>query len=433
MRRSNSFRPWFFQIHYLVICFVYLYMPFLIGAGKRPVLYALIYITALFLQTRPYLAIIGIRNPLEIKLFTLWGVWAIATGGFVAVSNIQFLAGVNTMIRQVLLVWAAYAIFVRQHQYSYYFWMLIAVATLNICATRLGFHVETSAGFANAEFVRDFVDLTTTRAEGLTGNANEMGFSMLAGIWACMMLWRKRTGIVWGKVRHLIFVVLMIIFAYYAIQTGSRKTLLVMGIVTFAWATWMLPGRFSVKSVVISVVLGLVMLAVAFFVMEYVMTDTVLGKRLLKWFDAGGGSAAAGFKEDIRYWLYMDGFKFWQDNPIAGIGLRQFAVRHWSGLYSHSDYMEPLACTGLVGFILYQGFALTIVMRLLKLLYRKIPADISYNIKGMFVFMLCNHYLIGLGAPWWDSFEHFITLVFIGTYAFRTWSEWEERRPLYAT
>lgn len=433
-RGGFHFRPWFFQVNYLVVGFVLIVLPFLVGFGKKPLFMSLMVLVAALMQFDHRRSLLSLKKPLELKLYTAWGFWALITGWFMGLSNYSYYEATKMLLRQLFVFWSAYAIFIRQRQHSYFYLILIVCAAIQVGATTMGFHLDAQAGSSvGGMIVRDVIDFSETRAEGLVGNANTMGFSMLAGVWACMMLWKARDG-VWASMwwRGLILAA-MAVFAYYAIQSGSRKTLMVMGVLAFGWVVWMIPGRFSVKSVAIALLLGIMMLLIAVVIVKYIMTETVLGQRFQEWFDAGGGSATEGFKENVRYWMYVDGFKFWLDNPIAGIGLGQFSVWHWSGRYSHSDYMEPLACTGLVGFILYQGYSLTVTLRLIKLLRYRIPPNVAYVIKGMLMFMFCNHYLIGLGGPHWSSSEHNLVVLFIGAYSIRMFAEYVKFRPLYGT
>ncbi len=48
----------------------------------------------------------------------------------------------------------------------------------------------------------------------------------------------------------------------------------------------------------------------------------------------------------------QEAFEYWLNNPLFGIGLDQFRVLNQSS-YSHNNYVELLATTGLIGFITY--------------------------------------------------------------------------------
>lgn len=409
--------PWYSQINYLAMLAFTLILPFLKSWGARPILVIALASIALFRQFSTRTSIKVLEKPGELISYTFWGLWAIVLGAFLWIDYWRYFECVKMLLRMIVLVWTAFAIFSRQRNHVYYLVGVFSVAVIHVLATKLGYHVDLDAGLGG-EIVRDVIDLDKSRAEGLTGNANAMGFAMLSGIWAVMMLWQK-CNVGARKVMRIFFLFAVVVFSYYIINTASRKSFMVVCLLLFGWFVWMLPGRFSLKNFFVAIFLGSILCVVGAFVLSYVMSDTIMGVRFQQWFDAGGGSAAEGFKENIRYWMYVDGFKFFLEHPIAGLGLGQFAAHHWSGMYSHSDYMEPLACTGLVGFILYHGFAFTVTIRIVRLLLRRITDNFSYVLKGMLLFMLCNHYLIGFGAPMWESIDHNMIVVFIGTYAWQ--------------
>ena len=53
--------------------------------------------------------------------------------------------------------------------------------------------------------------------------------------------------------------------------------------------------------------------------------------------------------------LYDAAWEIFMQHPIVGIGYNCFRVVGGYGYFTHSTYMELLACTGIVGFILFMG------------------------------------------------------------------------------
>lgn len=431
MQAQQFERPWYRQWNYLVICLLLLLSPFLVLPGQKPLLCLVAIVTALWMQGDPRLRIVGEKKPPELIFFTLWALWAVGTGSVVAENRIMFRDGVMQMTRMVVMLWAFMAIFYRQKNCTYLYYALIAVALVQVLASMLGIQLDVG----ELALVRSTGAAATSRTAGMTGNANTMGFVMLSSIWGCIMLWQSESVKRSGCVGRLVLLCLIVLFSHYIIQTASRKSLLVAVILLFAWFVWLIPGRFSFKSVFIASAASLLLVIVGVVVFGYIMKDTYMGQRLLQWSDAGRGSLSAGFRENVRYLLYVEGWNMFLEHPIAGIGLSQFAHHffnlYYVELYSHSDYMEPLACTGLVGFILYHGFAFSVTLRLIRLLRCQLPDTISYIIKGMLLFMIANHYLIGLGCPHWNITDHNMVVLFIGVYAWKVWKIGVLRQPLY--
>ena len=426
-----SLKPWYLQLNYLAVFAFMVVLPFLKSWGARPLLVIGLTVVAMLRQFSAKTAIWHLEKPKELHFYCLWGMWSLVIGNFICKDGLQFFECAKMLVRTMLLIWVVFALFSRQRQHVYFLFVLITVAVIQAGASLLGFHVANEENVLGGEIVRDVFD-GNSRVEGLTGNANAMGSMMLFGIWAAILLWNRSGGFA-KLIKRVVLLVLMALFAYFIIQTASRKSLMVACVLIVGWLMWMIPGRLSFKAFITACFMGLILISIAFFVFGYVMPDTVMAHRFQQWFDAGGGSAAEGFKANVRYWMYVDGFKFFLDHPIIGLGLGQFKVYHWSGLYSHSDYMEPLACTGFVGFILYHGFALSVTMRLVRLLRCNVSKDMAYMLKGLLLFMICNHYLIGIGGPWWMSIEHNVIVVFIGTYAWQIEQMCVKHRFIYTT
>ena len=294
------------------------------------------------------------------------------------------------------------------------------IALVNVVAIKLGYHFDVHD---TGEIVKEAVDIGESRIVGLSGNANGLGFVMLNGVWAVILLYRIMDRYL-RIVSRLLLIGLLVLFSYYVLNTASRKSLLVLCVMLCLWFVWLLPRRKTGAGVFFRIFALIIIPLIILPLTAYIMSDTLIGQRFQHLLDAGGGSAIEGYKANIRYALVMDGIEYWLRNPIAGIGIGNFSMVHWSGLYSHSDFIEPLACTGLIGFILYQGFAFSILVRLLKLLMLRLPEDVEYILKGMVVFIVACHYLIGFGCPHWSAQTHMLIMVFIGTYSWRVYREY---------
>ncbi len=60
------------------------------------------------------------------------------------------------------------------------------------------------------------------------------------------------------------------------------------------------------------------------------------------------------------------GIEKWLERPLTGYGLDSFKVLAGFGYYSHNNYVELLYNMGIFGFVVYYGYMLWIVVRLLK-------------------------------------------------------------------
>jgi O-antigen ligase len=110
--------------------------------------------------------------------------------------------------------------------------------------------------------------------------------------------------------------------------------------------------------------------------------------------------------------------------PIAGVGLGQFQARFVTGQYSHSDIIETLSTTGIVGFLLYQSFFVLLLVRLRRLLRMTRDPLERYQYKTMALAIVVI-ILFGLGGPHINSQPVFTFLATLSAY---TWTKLHERR-----
>lgn len=74
------------------------------------------------------------------------------------------------------------------------------------------------------------------------------------------------------------------------------------------------------------------------------MNETSLYQRLL-----GSAAESAEASDEGRWELYITAFKDFLAHPLVGLGFNNYDYMHAN--YSHSTYVEPLACSGCIGFL----------------------------------------------------------------------------------
>ena len=202
-------------------------------------------------------------------------------------------------------------------------------------------------------------------------------------------------------------------------KTGSRKGFLALLFLIGTWGAFVLYGkRRSNWQSVILVCITAACLAIAY---NYAMEETVTGKRFEMFMEKGRGELLTAAQHHVRYDLYMKGVEMFSEHPILGVGLGNFTEYVSSGLYSHSDYIEPLATTGIVGFVCYMSGYAVLLWRLRRLLRYPIPNREEYDIKLM-IALVATVLLIGLGAPHHVSQVTWVLLSsFIGYSFSREW------------
>ena len=76
------------------------------------------------------------------------------------------------------------------------------------------------------------------------------------------------------------------------------------------------------------------------------------------------------------------------ENPLLGYGLNNYHLFHWSGVYSHNNYIEVLVSLGIIGFIIYYSIFINSATVLIKKreYLKPIHFLLAFSILSSFVF-----------------------------------------------
>lgn len=177
------------------------------------------------------------------------------------------------------------------------------------------------------------------RAQGLTSNANQLGFLMWYGIvvGSLMLMLTPKLAV------RLMIIAAMLFLVIALFKSGSRKSLAAVAVFGLV-AGFMILKRKHQGLMVFLVLAGVIVYNVAF---DLLLANTTVGARLER--DNLEGGAA------VRLLLINDGIKFFLSSPLVGIGLGSFSNFSTTGQVAHNDYIEILASMGLPAFLLYMA------------------------------------------------------------------------------
>lgn len=284
--------------------------------------------------------------PIEMKLINLWLIWTFFTGIFVSTNVDFFLEGFLSLCFMILVLNLLYIIIsVDQRLISYVFLGIFFAAAIQIAGIKLGFQTE------------DVLD--KERQYGLTNNPNSYGLKMVySSIPLLVFLKYKKFKINLSVILAIMFLTL---YLNEAFASGSRKA-----VIGFAfWAVGFLVVYAMNKNRKINIFKGVIILAglalLLYFVAPIILEGTIVQDRFLM------GEERGGVEGDIRYQMYIFGFDIFAQHPFLGIGLNNYRELFFTGQYSHSDYIESLASTGIFGFILYQSFFIVPLIKSIRL------------------------------------------------------------------
>lgn len=350
------------------------------------------------------------KPPSELISYTAWVIWAGITGLFVSVSFFVFKQSFITLINTTLMIWLCYGLLRMNQAYRTVFWGIICGCLVQMIALKLNISFVKYVGVVQGEEI-----IGEGRVAALTGNANSLGFIMVGGSTAAMLLWNTGKS-AFQLLKKMFLLAFMVAAVYVTFQTGSRKTTAAIIVLVVGWLTFTLSYGHVMLNMIIRIAIVIGLLVASGWGLMYVLENTVVGKRFAELTQRGSGSIVMGVEEDVRADMYRAGFDMFKQNPIFGVGFAQYQVYYWKGAYSHSDYIEPLACTGLVGFFLYHGFNFFLLKRLLWLRRTTRSNHIRYTVNVMLLAMVV-HLLLGLGVPYWSIQREWVILTTFATFA----------------
>lgn len=179
------------------------------------------------------------------------------------------------------------------------------------------------------------------------------------------------------------YYVLLVLFLGIVFLTKSKSALLstiIAGVFLF-YKTFSGKVNKTKTFIVIAIIAG---------VIYYVISKGLLGDafvRLINMFNFfTSGDESMDMSTATRADFALKGLKTFSESPFLGYGIGS-SYKLLNGTYYHNNYVQLLVETGIVGFLLYYGFLLTILVRLFK--HKK--DDISYLlISFLIVFLFCD-------------------------------------------
>lgn len=327
---------------------------------------------------------IGRINPI-VKMYVIFGVYAMLTGIVVSVDKGQFLSSAFTYISFTLVAFEVWYISFRKNNSKWILDYIYALALL--CAVTTIFNGQ--------DYMTEVV--VTTMSE--FNNPNTLGVLMYVGIFTVVL--QKEALEKYFILRYLS----VFAFLYVILLTGSRKAFFA-GIGLFLlWIVEYLREKKKEKttiktSFIIIIIILSIIVALNYMVNVYIGTTGF--ERLFLLFKEGGTSE--------RVQLIKSAVQYWKQSPIFGIGLDQFKIVNSKEYYSHSTYAEILSCTGIIGCLIFFIPLLKLFIVSVKKTFKK--SDNGYKMH-ICLLMLCAELFLGVAQIFIYSVTHMIVLLFI--------------------
>lgn len=359
------------------------------GLSKIMIVYGLAF-SWLFLI---YFLYLKLKLQPEVILYFAWIAWSII-GAFKAVDMTLYLPSLITIIQIGAMIFVVAGVIAQRPNVSI---VMLAVA--------IGGIIVAISGYYSGEYQLASEIESRTRATGLTGNANNFAYHLLFVIFVLFYFWQFKCSL--G--RHTILLAVITICFIGIIYSGSRKGFVCVLTFLLLWFLYC-HGKKAFEKPIITFVILLILSGALYFTTDYVLSNTFLGKRL--------ELDALEHGSEPRIQMYLDGFAMIGKNPIWGVGLNNYRLLSISGLYSHSDYIEVAANTGIVGFCLYFSIYVVLWRRLNRIKTMTEDPRLMYII-GLFKAAIITILLAAFGSPHITSK---LTWVFLASAIGYSWS-----------
>jgi O-antigen ligase len=299
----------------------------------------------------------GLNMSREMAIFMCFLIWA-AIGIVSAYSMYVFLIMFSTLVQLFIMA------FIITH-----FARNTKMARILLFAAMTGTAIVAVSAYTSGEY-RLAEDVAGQRVGGLTLNANS--FAMTLVYTTGIVLYFFRTAKSW--LMKGIYAAGLLIMAKLVVASGSRAGFLSFVALCGVWYCFSYIREIREKPA--KTIGMLIIMIVGMVVLFSSLSNTTLGERLKGFMGFLHGSISSGSIEQRRA-MVEKGIEYIKQHPVMGIGLNQFTLISGEQKYSHSNYIEILCSTGVIGGLIYYSLYIALYLRL-----RRVGKMIT-DIKGM--------------------------------------------------
>ena len=215
---------------------------------------------------------------------------------------------------------------------------------------------------------RDILSLSTDRIGAKYGNLNQIGWIFATGFFFCFYR------LLFARGHFVIFSLIALIDLAFAILTGSRGALVILGISLIMLLFLFFKGK---KKIYFA--LACLILAGAVFLILQIPSFSELKDRLYQMvISLLSGGSDGDASSNSRFAMLKEGIYLFAKSPVIGNGLDAFAVLSNQIVYSHSNLSEMLCNFGLAGLAIW--LAPLIIASIIELKHKKSPLCLAYSI-----------------------------------------------------
>ncbi|MEO2239492.1 O-antigen ligase family protein [Dorea sp. YH-dor226] len=311
----------------------------------------------------------------EMRCWAFYGLLALITMGF-AVDPSGVVGDVLKYMQRLALI--AMIAYICEKEHSIRFGLRLLAVDAVACAIAILYMV-------------DDIQQKLSISSSANLSANDVGALMAFGVFAVLFAFGKKTSIITSLIKAA-FIIAMVTVIFLA---GSRKSIFAV-IILLALLILFCGKDYIKRSSIMSIMTIVVVCAIAFWFINKNLAphveETNLYVRLF-----GRGAEAADASNDARVELYILALQEFFKRPILGLGFNNFVVVH--GNYTHSTYVETLACNGLIG-LLYLFPYYYMLKNQIKLIRLNAHDYEEYTFQKEMLAFLLMFLFVGIGVPY---------------------------------
>ena len=254
-------------------------------------------------------------------------------------------------------------------------------------------------------------------------NSNTLGIMLMYGIWGVMFFFgsNKMTII---KIALIVF--LSLVMFYSIIQTGSRKSSLSAIFLIVSFAIFIFLGkdksRGASKIIIITAFIALVVYAYFWYIDSFLMRSEMLMNKMDFIHDDG----------DFRQQIIKDSIRVWIENPIFGVGLNNNRFHTIYKMYAHNSFAEILACTGIIGAILFFPIFWRFIVFFLSSLKKIKELYTTPSVYFMCILILAYFFVCYTQINLYNQTHMFITYFILSFISIRTYKTKNAKKNTFA-
>ena len=220
------------------------------------------------------------------------------------------------------------------------------------------------------------------------GNVNIVAMNMAFSFTAWLVIFKNAK----NKVKKVFSILCLIAVVGSSMFTGTRKILLYYVVVILAYNV--LYNARKIKNIMF---FALIVLLFYFCLMKVEPLYYLLGHKV-DFFSGDTLYTLYNYSDSIREELFLGGMHLFSDNIFVGVGFGN--TTKYLGVYTHNNYIELLACGGLIGFCTYYSIYVFIARKSIrKWRNNEIHLYILLSLIGLLVLEIFQvTYLYGI--PW---------------------------------